>query len=253
MNNSDTLDKLRSLKLYGMFHAFKTNLEKGTTEGYTPDQLLGELVDAEYEDRMNRKIDRLVDNAKFRYKASVELINFNKERNIDRNQILRLAECAFIETQDNILITGPTGIGKSYIASAIGHQACAKGHRVIYWSTPKLFAKLKQAKADNSYVKEVSKILRAELLILDDFGLYPLDNQSRLMLMEIVEDLHGKTSMIFTSQLPVSAWFEMIGEKTIADAVLDRIVHDAHRIEALGESMRKVRPKKLEGLENSYQ
>jgi DNA replication protein DnaC len=252
MNNSDTLDKMKTLKLYGMFHAFKTNLDKGDTKGYTPDQLLAELVDAEYEDRMNRKIDRLVDNAKFRYKASVELINFNKDRNIDRNQILRLAECAFIETQDNVLITGPTGIGKSYIASALGHQACAKGHKVVYWSTPKLFAKLKQAKADNSYVKEVSKILRAELLILDDFGLYPLDNQSRLMLMEIVEDLHGKTSMIFTSQLPVSAWFEMIGEKTIADAVLDRIVHDAHRIEALGESMRKVRPKK-ESFEGSYQ
>jgi DNA replication protein DnaC len=202
---------------------------------------------------MNLKINRLVDSAKFRYKASVEQINFNKDRNIDRNQILRLAECAFIETQDNILITGPTGIGKSYIASAIGHQACAKGHRVTYWSTPKLFAKLKLAKADNSYFKEMAKIVRAELLILDDFGLYPLDSQTRLMLMEIVEDLHGKTSMIFTSQLPVSAWFEMIGEKTIADAVLDRIVHDAHRIEAVGESMRKVRPKKVDSLESIYQ
>ena len=253
MNNSDTLDKLRSLKLFGMFHAFKTNLETGNTQGYTPDQLLGELVDAEYEDRMNRKINRLIDGAKFRYKASIELINFNRERNIDRSQILRLAECAFIETQDNILITGPTGIGKSYIASAIGHQACAKGHRVLYWSAPKLFARLKQAKADNSYIKEVAKILRSELLILDDFGLHPLDNQSRMMLMEIVEDLHGKTSMIFTSQLPVSAWFEMIGEKTIADAVLDRIVHDAHRIEAVGESMRKVRPTKLATSDTGFQ
>lgn len=252
MNNSDTLDKLKSLKLHGMFHAFKTNLDTGSTVGYTPDQLLAELVDAEYEDRMNRKIDRLVENAKFRYKASIELINFNKQRNIDRNQVLRLAECAFIDTHDNILITGPTGIGKSYIASALGHQACAKGYKVVYWSTPKLFAKLKQAKADNSYAKEISRILRAEVLILDDFGLYPLDNQSRLILMEIVEDLHGKTSMIFTSQLPVSAWFEMIGEKTIADAVLDRIVHDAHRIEAVGESMRKVRPKKLD-FEPGYQ
>jgi DNA replication protein DnaC len=208
MNNSDTLDKLRILKLFGMFHAFKTNLELGKTEGYNPDQLLAELVDAEYEDRMNRKIHRLIDGAKFRYKASIEQINFNKNRSIDRTQIMRLAECNFIKASDNILITGPTGIGKSYIASALGHQACAKGYRVVYWSAPKLFTRLKQAKADNSYLKEIAKVVRAELLILDDFGLHPLDNQSRLMLMDIVEDLHGKTSMIFTSQLPVSARYE---------------------------------------------
>ncbi|WP_316739887.1 ATP-binding protein [Pedobacter aquatilis] len=162
MNNSDTLDKLRSLKLFGMFHALKTNLETGNVQGYTPDQLLAELVDAEYEDRMNRKINRLTESAKFRYKASIELINFNRDRSIDRSQILRLAECAFIDNHDNILITGPTGIGKSYIASAIGHQACAKGYRVIYWSAPKLFTRLKQAKADNSYVKEIAKILRGD-------------------------------------------------------------------------------------------
>lgn len=252
MNNSETLDKLRVLKLYGMYHALKINLERGSVEGYTPDQLLGELVDAEYEDRMNRKISRLTESAKFRYKASIEMINFNRERNIDRNQILRLAECAFVDARENLLITGPTGIGKSYIASALGHQACAKGYKVLYWSAPKLFTKLKQARADNSYLKEVAKLVRSEVLILDDFGLHPLDNQSRLILMEIVEDMHGKSSMIFTSQLPVSAWFDMIGEKTIADAVLDRIVHDAHRIEASGESMRKTRPRKTDVFADRY-
>lgn len=246
MNNSDTLDKLKSLKLFGMYHAFKTNLEMGKSDGYTPDQLLAELVDAEHEDRMNRKINRLIDAAKFRYKASVESINFHRDRSIDRTQIMRLAECGFIDKHENVLITGPTGIGKSYLASAIGHQACALEYRVLYWSAPKLFTKLKQARADNSYVKEMTKIERSELLILDDFGLHPLDAQSRAMLMEIVEDRHEEMSLVITSQLPVSAWFEIIGDKTIADAILDRIVHNAHRIDAVGESMRKTRPKKLE-------
>jgi len=211
MNNSDTLDKLRTLKLFGMYHAFKTNLETGKTDGYTADQLLAELVESEYEDRMNRKINRLIDAAKFRYKASIEQINFHRDRNIERTQIMRLAECGFIQKKENVLITGPTGIGKSYLASALGHQACALEYRVLYWSAPKLFTRLKQAKADNSYVKEMMRIERAEMLILDDFGLHSLDAQSRAMLMEIVEDRHEKNSLVITSQLPVSAWFEMIG------------------------------------------
>lgn len=250
MNNSDTLDKLRLLKLYGMYHAFKTNLEVGKADQYTPDQLLAELVAAEHEDRMNRRINRLVDGARFRYEASIESINFHKDRNIDRTQIMRLAECNFIDKHENVLITGPTGIGKSYIASALGYQACANQYRVLYWSVPKMFIKLKQAKADNSYVKEMMKIERSDLLILDDFGLHPLDVPSRAMLMEIIEDRHEKTSLVITSQLPVSAWFDMIGDKTIADAILDRIVHNAHRIEADGESMRKTRPRRQE--ENIY-
>ncbi|PWS33302.1 IS21-like element helper ATPase IstB [Pedobacter paludis] len=250
MNNSDTLDKLRSLKLFGMFHAFKTNLETGKFSDLTADQLLAELVEAEHEDRMNRKISRLTEAAKFRYKASIEQINFHKDRNIERTQIMRLAECGFVDKHENVLITGPTGIGKSYIASALGHQACALEYRVLYYSAPKLFTKLKQAKADNSFVKEMMKIERCEMLILDDFGLHPLDAQSRAMLMEIVEDRHEKNSLVITSQLPVSAWFDMIGDKTIADAVLDRIVHNAHRIEAVGESMRKTRQKREE--ENIY-
>lgn len=251
MNNSDTLTKLRSLKLFGMYHAFKTNLETGRSDGYTPDQLLAELIEAEHEDRMNRKIHRLVDSAKFRYQASVESINFHRDRSIDRTQIMRLAECGFIDKHENVLITGPTGIGKSYIASALGHQACALEYKVLYWSAPKLFTRLKQARADNSYVKEMMRIERADLLILDDFGLHPLDAPSRAMLMEIVEDRHEKMSLIITSQLPVSAWFDMIGDKTIADAVLDRIVHNAHRIDAVGESMRKTRQRKVE--ENTYE
>jgi DNA replication protein DnaC len=248
--NTNTLDKLRKMKFFGMFHAFKSSMETGKTNDYTADELLAHLVEAEWDDRQNRRIDRAIYYAHFRYKASVESIHYHAERSIDRNQIMRLADCTFIDRYENLLITGSTGIGKSYVASAIGHQACILGYKVFYASTPKLFAKLKMAKADGSYIKETARIERQELLILDDFGIQPFDAQSRAALMEIIEDRHGKTSLIITSQLPVSKWYDVIGEKTIADAILDRIVHDAHRIELKGESMRKKR--QLEP-ENSYQ
>ena len=239
--NTNTLDKLRKMKFFGMFHAFKSALETGKTNDYTTDELLAHLVDAEWDDRHNRRIERQIFYARFRYKASVEDVHYHADRNIDRNQIMRLADCTFIGRYENLLVTGSTGIGKSYIASAIGYQACMLGYRVMYASTPKLFAKLKMAKADGSYLKEIAKIERQELLILDDFGIQPFDAQSRAALMEIIEDRHGKTSLIITSQLPVGKWYEVIGEKTIADAILDRIVHSAHRIELKGESMRKKR------------
>jgi DNA replication protein DnaC len=239
--NTNTLDKLRKLKFFGMFHAFKSALETGKTNDYTTDELLAHLVEAEWDDRHNRRIERQIFYAKFRYKASVEDVHYHADRSIDRNQIMRLADCTFISRFENLLVTGSTGIGKSYIASAIGYQACMLGYRVMYASTPKLFAKLKMAKADGSYLKEIAKIERQELLILDDFGIQPFDAQSRAALMEIIEDRHGKTSLIITSQLPVGKWYEVIGEKTIADAILDRIVHSAHRIELKGESMRKKR------------
>jgi len=239
--NTNTLDKLRKLKFFGMFHAFKSSLETGKTNDYTADELLGHLVDIEWEYRQNRRIDRQLLYARFRYKASVEEIHYHADRSIDRNQVMRLADCTFIDRNENLLITGSTGIGKSYVASAIGHQACILGYKVFYASTPKLFAKLKMAKADGTYMKEVTRIERQQLLILDDFGIQPFDAQSRAALMEIIEDRHGKTSLIITSQLPVSKWHEVIGEKTIADAILDRIVHDAHRLELTGESMRKKR------------
>jgi DNA replication protein DnaC len=218
-----------------MFHAFKSSLESGKTNDYTADELLAHLVDAEWDDRNNRRVERQILYARFRYEAMVENIHYHADRSIDRNQIMRLAECSFIGRNENLLITGSTGIGKSYVVSAIGHQACILGYRVIYASTPKLFAKLKMAKADGSYIKEITKIERQQLLILDDFGIQPFAAQSWAALMEIVEDRHGKTSLIITSQLLVSKWHEVIGEKTIADAILDRIVHDAHRVELKGD------------------
>lgn len=152
---------------------------------------------------------------------------------------MRLAECQFITSGENILITGSTGVGKSFLASALGHHACSLGYRVLYFNTAKLFAKMKMAKADASYIKEMAKIERHHLVILDDYGLQPMDNQSRLILLDMIEDRHAKSSMVITSQLPVDTWYEVIGEKTVADAIMDRIVHNAHRIELKGESMRR--------------
>lgn len=239
--NTTTLDKMRRMKFYGMFRAFKISMESGKQESYTPDEIIAHLIEAEWDDRQNRSIEQKIKNARFRYKAVIEDLYYNNERNVDKNQIMRLAECTFIDNHENVLITGSTGIGKSYIASALGHHACSLGYKSLYHNVPKLFAKLKMAKADGSYLKEIARIERQDLLILDDFGIQPFDAQSRAALMEIIEDRHGKTSLIITSQVPVNKWHEVIGEKTIADAILDRIIHDAHRLELKGESLRKKR------------
>ena len=241
---NDILTKMKQMKLLGMARAFLLTLESDKNEKFTPDQMVSHLIESEWDERYNRKLDRTLQAAKFRYKSSVEQISFEDNR-MDKNQVLRLADCEFIKRNENIIITGSTGIGKSFIASALGHQACSLGHRVLYQHSTKLFGRMKIAKADGSYLKELAKIERQHVLIIDDFGIQPLDAQSRSALMEIIEDRHGKSSTIITSQVPVSMWHEIIGEQTIADAILDRIVHDAHRVEMKGESLRKKRQMKI--------
>jgi len=242
---SEILAKMRQLRLQGMAKAFTLTLESGKNEKFTPDEMVTHLIESEWDERYNRKLDRIVQAARFRYKASIEQINYEDNR-MDKNQVLRLADCEFIKRKENIIITGSTGIGKSFIASAIGHQACSLGHRVLYQHSTKLFGRMKIAKTDGSYLRELAKIERQQVLLIDDFGIQPLDAQSRSVLMEIIEDRHGKSSTIITSQVPVSKWHEIIGEQTIADAILDRIVHDAHRIEMKGESLRKKKQLKNE-------
>jgi len=242
---------MRQMKFFGMVRAFRTSIENGSMIQMTGDEMVSMLIDAEWDDRNNRRIERQMRNAKFRYKANIEQLHFDIDRNLDKNQFMRMAECTFIGRKENLLITGSTGIGKSFIASAIGNQACTLGFKVLYANTTKLFTRLKMAKADGSYIREVAKIERQDLLILDDFGLQPLDASNRSVLMEIIEDRHGNRSTIITSQLPVAQWYEVIGEQTIADAILDRIVHDAHRMELVGESIRRrQRNKNVETVES---
>lgn len=237
----DTIEKMKKMKLYGMSRSFSHATESGTLASLTPDELISLLVENEWDDRQNRRMDRSLRGARFRYKATVEELDFRVGRELDKNQLLRLADGAYIHKGENILMTGSTGTGKSYIACALGNQACSKGYKVLYANTTKLLTQLKMAKADGSSIKEMLKIEKLDVLILDDFGIQPLDVQSRMLLMEIIEDRHGKKSTIITSQLPVSAWYEIIGDQTLADAILDRIVHDAHRIELKGESLRRKR------------
>lgn len=239
--NEITLTKMKQMKLYGMYGAFKTAIETGKTDDYTLDQFISMMVETEWDDRKTRRIERAIKNARFHYKSSIENIIYEQTRNIDQNKLLRLAECDFIEQNESIIITGSTGVGKSYLATALGYQACIEGYRVMYLNTNKLFSKLKMAKADGSYLKELAKIERHHLIVLDDFGLQLLDSQNRIALLEIIEDRHNKGSIIITSQLPVKSWYEIIGEKTIADAILDRLIHQSHRIELGGESMRRKR------------
>ena len=227
------------MKFYGMTRAFTLDLESGRQDNYTADEMIAHLIEAEWDDRQNRSIEMKVKNARFRYRAALEELNYQNDRNLDKNQVMRFAQCQFIQKNENIIITGSTGVGKSYLASAIGHHACSEGYRVMYFNVPKLFSKLKMNKADGTYMREIAKIERQHLIILDDFGLNPLDAQSRSALMEIVEDRHGKGSIIITSQVPVIKWHEIIGEKTVADAILDRIIHESHRIELKGESLRR--------------
>ena len=242
---NETLERMKQMRLFGMARAFHLTHQSEKNEKFTPDEMVSHLVDSEWDDRYNRKFNRTVYAARFRYKASIEQITFDDNR-VDKNQVLRLADCEFIKRKENIIIIGSTGIGKSFLASALGHQACSMGYRVLYQHSTKLFARMKVAKADGSYLKELTKIERQHVLLIDDFGIQPLDAQSRSALMEIMEDRHGKSSTVITSQIPISKWHEIIGEQTIADAILDRIVHDAHRIEMKGESLRKRKQPKTE-------
>jgi DNA replication protein DnaC len=245
--NQITLDQLKQLKFYGMLNAFKSNLENGSLNEMTADELVSYLVQSEWDERHNRSITKKIYDAKFRYRASLEDLIYSKVRNLDKNQIHRFAECNFIDKYENIFITGSTGTGKSYLATALGYQACSLGYRVVYFNAPKLFSRLKIAKAEGTYLKEIAKIDKAHLLIIDDFGLQPLDSMSRAILSEIAEDKYERSSLIITSQLPVAKWHDYIGEQTVADAILDRLMHASYRVDLKGDSLRK-KENKLEPL-----
>jgi DNA replication protein DnaC len=239
MNYQKTLELMRSLRLIGMADRYNAIMETPIHQRPDAVVILAQLVEAEELYRNNRRMLSAIKNARFRYQASLNDVIYSDQRNITREIITSLADCSFVDRGENIIITGATGCGKSYLASALGYQACTKGKKVAYFSLPKLLSKLKSDKLDGSFRKEMDRIENKNLLILDDWGLTPLDTAARLALLQIIEDRHSRYSTIITSQLPISAWHQYINENTVADAILDRIIHQAHRIELKGESLSK--------------
>jgi DNA replication protein DnaC len=244
--NKEILNKMARMKLLGMHHAFQTSIETNQMEKFTNDELVNHLVQSEWDDRQHRALQRGLKNANFRYKASIEQLDYTEDRGLDKNVVQRLSDGTFIQKGEDLFITGSTGTGKSFLASALGQQGCLLGYKVLYTNTTKLLSQLKMAKADGTHLRELASIEKKDVLILDDFGVQPLDAQGRALLLDIIEDRHSKRTTIITSQVPVKKWHEIIGEKTLADAILDRIVHQSIRIELYGDSLRKKQKVEIE-------
>ena len=239
MNNNQTVEKLRKMRITAMADLHHQNVNNNQLINVTADEYIGMLTDHEWEDRQHKKISRLQKQAGFKQKACVSEINYTHARNLDKNMFERLSTLDFIKKTQNIIITGPSGVGKSFLAQALGSQACLMGNKVLYTNTARYFSKLKLAKVDGTYMKELQKLLKVDILIFDDFGLQAFDNHAREALINIIDDRHNNKSTIVSSQIPVSAWYDIIGEGTIADAILDRLVNSSHRIDLKGESLRK--------------
>lgn len=239
MNNNQTIEKLKQMRLGAMAQLHIQHVKNNQFNDITADEYLALLTDHEWEERQHKKISRLQNQAGFRQQASIAEVNFTELRNLDKNMFDRLSTMDFMTKKENIILTGASGVGKSYLAQALGHQACLMGRKVMYTNTARYFTKLKLAKVDGTYIRELKKLLKTDLLILDDFGLQSFDNHAREALMDIIDDRFNQKSTIVASQIPVSAWYDIIGEGTIADAILDRIVNSSHRIDLKGESLRK--------------
>jgi len=236
-----TLERLRSIRLHGMADAYAEQSEQTDIGTLTFDERFGLLVDREASERENRRLTNRLRRARLRQSASIEDIDYSAARGFDKTLIRSLARCHYIREHQNILIVGPTGTGKTYLACALAHKACLEGFTAGYYRLSNLLADLEIAKADGRYPKIIRDLAKSDLIILDDWGLAPIADHVRPILLEILDDRHGIRSTIVTSQLPVDAWHTAIGEATIADAILDRLVHDGHKIELEGDSMRKKR------------
>lgn len=239
MLTQPTLTRLRALKLFGLADAFAQQLEQPPTQALAFEERLALLVEREITYRENRRLQSLLRAAKLRQSACVEDIDYRHPRGLDRALVGTLSNGDWIRARHNLHITGPTGTGKSWLACAFGHQACRQGLSVRYERTGRLLDQLRVARGDGSYPKLLRQLARVELLILDDFGLKPLTQSERHDLLEVIEDRHGVRSTLLTSQLPIRHWHEYLNEPTVADALLDRLLNGAHRLELSGDSLRK--------------
>ncbi len=241
MLNHPTLERLHALQLRGMARAFEEQMQMPDLGELSFAERLGLLVDREAADRESRRLARRLKEAKLRLEAAVEDLDFRIPRGLDKRLVLSLASCGWIDQRLNVLITGPTGVGKSYLACALAHKACRDGYTVLYHRLSRLLGELALARGDGRYPQLLARLGKARLLVLDDWGLEPLTDTHRRDLLEILEDRYDRRSTLVTSQLAVKHWHDALGDPTLADAILDRLVHNAHRIELDGESIRKRR------------
>jgi len=237
--NTQTTDMLYSMRLHGMVTAFQEQLQLPSMGDLSFEDRFAMIVQKEWTHRENRRLALRLRAAKLRRQASIEDVDFRHPRGLDRSLALSLATCEWIRNRHNVIITGPTGIGKSFLAEAFAHKACREGFTALYYRCPRLFRELAIARGDGSYLKLLARIAKVDLLVIDDWGLSALNDAERRDFLEVMEDRQGLKSTLMTSQYPVQKWYELIGEPTLADAILDRIVHVAHKITLKGESLRR--------------
>ena len=238
-----TFDKLNQMKLFGMARALEEQLTQPDFTGLSFEERLGLLVDREIDYRENKRLARLLKEAKLKQQACVEDVNFRHPRNLDRSAFLSLADCRWIRQHHNLIITGPTGVGKSFLACALANKACRLGFTVRYWRTSRLLQAVATARADGSYAALIRKLEKTQLLLLDDLGISPLQVEEARDLLDILEDRNQTRSTLITSQMPIRDWHGILADPTLADAILDRLVHNAYKLELRGPSMRKLMTK----------